>query len=95
MHNSRHVARRHSVKLLLISAMAVLLLAALAGPAFAGVTPQFIPLSGGVNEGGACTEVSGSGSIQTWEFNVDDIYGDTSTALLFVEFSDGSTIDGI
>jgi LPXTG-motif cell wall-anchored protein len=89
-----HTTRR-SLKLLLLAALAALLGAAVGGPAFAGEQNQVIPLSSGVDEGGACSQVSGSGINQTWEFNVDDLYGDTSTARLFAEFSDGTSVDGV
>lgn len=95
MHSSGHAARRRFARLVVVAGMAIVVAAALAGPAFAGINSEIIPLSGGVNEGGACTTVSGSGIHQTWEFRVNDIFGDTSAAKLFADFSDGTNVDGV
>jgi len=83
------------VQLLLVTAMAMLLAAVGASPAFAGNNHEIISISSGVNEGGTCGQVSGSGVNQAWEFNVDDLFGDTSAALLFAEFSDGTKVNGV
>lgn len=95
MHDSRHTARGRLAKLFIVIATAMLVGAAGAGPAFAGASITIIPVSSGVDEGGACSQVSGSGITQTWEFRADNIFTNQSAALLSAEFSDGTTVDGV
>jgi len=95
MHTTRHTSRNRWAKLLVVAGIALIVTVAVAGPALAGDSSEIIPLSSGTNENGSCGQVSGAGTQQTWKFNVDDLFGDTSKALLFANFSDGTKVNGV